>query len=135
MENEIKDFFHAAAPQPGDETAFRLELNARLEAVEQIRHFHNNEIGRIRRIAWVSLVVGLSLGVVVTVVVLLHPGFIVNLKELFRSLLQPFGSVWKNTPLLKNVLFWFFAVVTVGLSIILPIVLSHDAKDFSDYIV
>ena len=134
MENEIKDFFHAAAPQPGDGTAFRLELNARLEAVEQIRHFHNNEISHIRRIAWVSLVIGLSLGVAVTVVVLLHPGFIVNLKELFRSLLQPFGSVWKNTPLLKNVLFWFFAVVTVGLSIILPIVLSHDAKDFSDYI-
>ena len=80
-----------------------------------------------------SLVIGLSLGVAVTVVVLLHPSFIVNLKELFRSLLQPFGSVWKNTPLLKNVLFWFFAVVTVGLSIILPIVLSRDAKDFSDY--
>jgi len=134
MENEIKDFFHAAAPQPGDETAFRLELNARLEAVEQIRHFHNSEIGRIRRIAWVSLVIGLSLGVAVTVVVLLHPGFFVDFKELFRSLFQPFESVWKSAPLLKNVLFWFFAVVTVGLSIILPIVLSRDAKDFSDYI-
>ena len=134
MGNEIKEFFHAAAPKPGDETAFRLELNARLEAVEQLRNFHNSEVGRIRRIAWASLAIGLSMGVALTVVVLLHPGFIVNLKELLRALFQPIDYVWKSASLLKTVLFWFFAVVIVVISVILPIVFSRDAKDYSDYL-
>ena len=133
MEQEIKDFFHAAAPQPVDDMSFRLELNARLEAVEQLRHFHNCEISRIRRIAWASLAIGLSIGVAVTVVVLLYPSFIVSLKELFLALLQPLEHVWKSASLLKNVLFWFFAIVIVVISVILPIVFSRDAKDYSDY--
>lgn len=43
MENEIKDFFRQTAPQSSDPTAFRLELNARLAAVEQIKAYRDRE--------------------------------------------------------------------------------------------
>lgn len=134
MENEIKNFFSATAPQPSNETAFQLELNARLAAVEQIRQFHDREVISIRRIALTSLIIGLVLGVAVTVVVLLQPDIFVIIKELFRTLVQPIDDVWNSSLPVKSLLFWFFAIVTVVLSIILPVVLSRNTKDFSDYI-
>ena len=73
MENEIRDFFRATAPQPGDGTAFRLELNARLAAAEQIKQYREHEERRLRRLAWVIFAAGLVLGSAVAALLILKP--------------------------------------------------------------
>ena len=62
MENEIKEFFRQTAPKPSDPTAFRLELNARLAAVESVKAYHDREVRRLRRIRRLTFVAGLLLG-------------------------------------------------------------------------
>ena len=62
MENEIREFFRQTAPKPSDPTAFKLELNARLAAVEQIKAFHDREVRRLRRIRRLTFAAGLLLG-------------------------------------------------------------------------
>ena len=126
MENEIKDFFHATAPQPGDGTAFLLELNARLEAVEQVRLFHEREIRRTRQTMWAVFAIGLSMILSVTTVILLYPDLVVSVKELFHTLFQPAEDVLEHSFQFKKLLFWFFAILTSALSIVIPVVLSRN---------
>lgn len=73
MEDEIRTLFHEAAPQPSAPTAFRLELNARLSAVEQIKTYRDREYRRSRRTMCYVFIAGILLGVALTVLVLLHP--------------------------------------------------------------
>lgn len=73
MENEIKEFFQQTAPQPSDPTAFKLELNARLAAVEQIKAYRDREIRRSRKIALALFIAGLVLGGATAVFFILHP--------------------------------------------------------------
>lgn len=126
MENEIKEFFHANAPQPGDETSFLLELNAKLEAVEHIRLFHEREIKRTRQIIWAVFAIGLSMILAVTMVILLCPELVVSVRDLFRTLFQPAEDVLDHSYQLRNLLFWFFVILLSALSVVIPIVLSRN---------
>jgi len=126
MENEIKEFFHANAPQPGDETSFLVELNAKLEAVEHIRLFHEREIKRTRQIIWAVFAIGLSMILAVTMVILLCPELVVSVRDLFRTLFQPAEDVLDHSYQLRNLLFWFFVILLSALSVVIPIVLSRN---------
>ncbi|MBQ8070641.1 MAG: hypothetical protein IJ202_07310 [Bacteroidales bacterium] len=126
MENEIKEFFHANAPQPGDETSFLVELNARLEAVEHIRQFHDREIKRTRQTMWAVFAIGLSMILAVTMVILLYPDLVVSVRELFRTLFQPAEDALEHSFQLRNLLFWFFVILLSTLSVVIPIVLSRN---------
>lgn len=124
MENEIKEFFRTAAPLPGDATSFRLELNAKLVAAEQIRQFRDNEIRRSRRILYAVFAAGLLLGGGVTAVALLQPDWLVALWESLRGLLSFPASLFpgKTDTLLR----WLPAVLPLLLlAIALPLHLSR----------
>ena len=118
MENEIRDFFRATAPQPGDETAFRLELNARLAAAEQIKQYREREARRLRRIGWGIFAAGLVLGSAVAALLILKP---FKLPDFFSGQ-DPAAGV-PGAPMLP---FWVFAILPVAfLAAFLPIKLSH----------
>ena len=101
MENEIKTFFHEAAPQPADDATFRLELNARLTAVERVRQFHDEETHFARQIVLVVFIAGLIIG-----------GLVV--------------SEWNSTMFSKDGLFFFLAILAVLLSFILTLVIFRS---------
>ena len=73
MEDEIRSLLHEAAPQPSDPEAFRLELNARLAAIEQIKAYRDREYGRSRRTLRIVFSAGILVGVALAALVFLHP--------------------------------------------------------------
>ena len=137
MEDEIRDFFHAAAPKPGDETAFRLELNARLAAVEQIRQYHDREIRRSRQVAVAFLAAGLLLGGMLTALILLSPEFVMHPWETFLGLFKSAGVDLEGVSLPKDFLFWLFAIPTVLLSVDNTnwICYTKNSEKFSDFFI
>ena len=114
MENEIRTLFHEAAPKPSDPTAFRLELNARLAAVEQIKAYHDREVRRTRRILQFTLVFGLLLGGALTAFFILHP---VQLPELFWDPKLPEGASTVKASLIS----WAVACLVIGLALFFPL--------------
>jgi len=122
MENEIKAFFRSTAPQPGDAVSFRLELQAKLAAAEQIRQFRDSEIRRSRRILYAVFAAGLLLGGGVTAVALLQPDWLTGWWEGLRGLLSvpavPLGDKAAALPL------WPAALLPLAiLAIALPLLL------------
>ena len=73
MEDEIRKLLHETAPQPSDPATFRLELNSRLAAVEQIKTYRDREYRRTRRLLRIVFSAGILVGVVVALLVILHP--------------------------------------------------------------
>ena len=114
MENEIRTLFHEAAPKPSDPTAFRLELNARLAAVEQIKAYHDREVRRTRRILQFTLVFGLLLGGALTAFFILHP---VQLPELSWDHTLPEGASTVKASLIS----WAVACLVIGLALFFPL--------------
>ena len=125
MENEIREFFHATAPQPGDETSFRLELNARLAEVEKVRQYCDREIRRTRRTELALLIAGVIVGGLVTAVIILRPEPLVRLWEVLRGLFRPGGAEQEGVSPLGNMLFWLLSALMLLVSVILPIVFSR----------
>ena len=125
MENEIREFFHATAPQPGDETSFRLELNARLAEVEKVRQYCDREIRRARRTELALLIAGVIIGGLVTAVIILRPEPLVRLWEVLRGLFRPGGAEQEGVSPLGNMLFWLLSALMLLVSVILPIVFSR----------
>ena len=125
MENEIREFFHATAPQPGDETSFRLELNARLAEVEKVRQYCDREIRRTRRTELALLIAGVIVGGLVTAVIILRPEPLVRLWEALRGLFRPGGAEQEGVSPLGNMLFWLLSALMLLVSVILPIVFSR----------
>lgn len=121
MENEIKTFFHEAAPQPTDDATFRLELNARLTAVERVRQFHDEETHFARQIVLVVFIAGLIIGGLFAAIAILHPGL---LKQFWVALSNL--SEWNSTMFSKDGLFFFLAILAVLLSFILTLVIFRS---------
>ncbi len=127
MENEIRDFFHAAAPRPGDDTTFRLELNARLAAAEQIKQFHDQQIRSLRRRTRLLFAAGLLLGGAVVALFLLHP---VQFPD-FPSVLSGIPGLPEIFPGLPRYLPWILiAIPIVFLTIFLPLARTRQRNSF-----
>ena len=117
MEDEIRILLHEAAPQPSDSATFRLELNSRLAAVEQIKTYRDREYRRARRLLCIVFSAGILVGVVVALLVILHPFNLpdisfVNLSDVpsgpyFRCILAAIG------------------ILTAAVAIVLPLTLSR----------
>ena len=122
MENEIKAFFRSTAPQPGDAVSFRLELQAKLAAAEQIRRFRESEVRRSRRTLYAVFAAGLLAGGALTALVLLQPAWLTGWWEGLRGLLSvpavPLGDKAAALPL------WPAALLPLAiLAIALPMLL------------
>ena len=114
MENEIREFFQQTAPKPADPTAFKLELNARLAAVEQIKAYHDREVRRLRRIRRLTFAAGLLIGGAVTTVLILYP---VHLPELLLDPHLPEGA----STVAASLISWGAACLIVGLALFFPL--------------
>ena len=114
MENEIREFFHQTAPKPADPTAFRLELNARLAAVESVKAYHDREVRRLRRIRRLTFVAGLLLGGAAAAWFILHP---VHLPELPLDTRLPEGA----STVAASLISWGAACLVVGLALFFPL--------------
>ena len=114
MENEIREFFRQTAPKPSDPTAFRLELNARLAAVESVKAYHDREVRRLRRIRRLTFVAGLLLGGAAAAWFILHP---VRRPELPLDTRLPEGASTVGASLIS----WGAACLIVGLALFFPL--------------
>ncbi|MBR5723872.1 MAG: hypothetical protein IKX62_00680 [Bacteroidales bacterium] len=122
MEDEIRTLLHEAAPQPSDPAAFRLELNARLSAVEQIKTYRDREYRRSRRTMCIVFVAGILLGVALTVLFLFHP---VNLTDI--SLIVPQDALAGNV---VNYILLALGIVSAACAIVLPLSLARHHSRF-----
>lgn len=123
MENEIKEFFRQTAPQPSDPTAFTLELNARLSAVEQVKAYRDREIRRSHRILIAVFAAGLLLGGAIASFLILHPVQLpawMSHPELAEGLgpKSPSFAAW----------FWPVAGPITLLAIALPLLLTRRSR-------
>lgn len=126
MEDEIRTFLHEAAPQPSDPAAFRLELNARLSAVEQIKTYRDREYHRSRRILQIVFVTGVLLGAVLALLVLFFPLDLSNYSLFDISDISKYNGI-------RFVLTALGAIIA-ACAIILPLTLSrHHLSRFIDF--
>lgn len=126
MEDEIRTLLHEAAPQPSDPAAFRLELNARLSAVEQIKTYRDREYHRSRRILQIVFVTGVLLGAVLALLVLFFP------LDLSNYSLFDISDISKNNA--AQFILMSFGVITAACAIVLPLTLSrHHHSRFIDF--
>ena len=114
MEKEIKEFFRQTAPKPSDPTAFKLELNARLAAVESVKAYHDREVRRLRRIRRLTFVAGLLLGGAAAAFFIFHP---VRLPELSWDF-TPVGAASDSW---ISLISWGAACLIVGLALFFPL--------------
>ena len=114
MENEIREFFRQTAPKPADPTAFKLELNARLAAIEQVKAFRDREIRHARRMQRIAFAVGLVLGGAAAAFLILHP---VQLPTLIGSSALTEGV----SPLAASLINWGIPTLIGGLAIFIPL--------------
>lgn len=125
MEDEIRTLLHEAAPQPSDPAAFRLELNARLAAVEQIKAFRDREYRRSRRTMRIVFAAGILVGMVLTVLLILHPLDLPTLTEISLSdILKATGGKRLTYVLM------FLGALTTASAIVLPLSLSRHHSRF-----
>lgn len=117
MDDEIRKLLHEAAPQPSDPTAFRLELNARLTAVEQIKTYRDHEYLRTRRLLHIVFSAGILLGAAVALLVILHP---IDLPDISSITWSEVSSIpYFNSLLLAA------GILTAAIAIVLPLTLAR----------
>ncbi|MBP5336928.1 MAG: hypothetical protein J6Y63_05415 [Bacteroidales bacterium] len=124
MEDEIRTLLHETAPQPSDPAAFRLELNARLSAVEQIKTYRDREYRRSRRTMYFVFAAGILLGVVLTALALLHP---VELPDISLPI-PPEGLAGRYAGYVAMAL----GAITAACAIVLPLTLTRHRSRFLD---
>lgn len=117
MEDEIRKLLHETAPQVSDPTAFRLELNARLAAVEQIKTYRDRAYLRTRRLLHIVFAAGLLVGAAVTLLVILHP---IDLPDISSITWAEFSSRPCFSYILTSA-----GILTAAVAIILPLTLSR----------
>ena len=126
MEDEIRTLLHEAAPQPSAPAAFRMELNARLSAVEQIKTYRDREYRRNQRKLRIVFVTGILLGAVLVLLVLSSPFDLPNLSFFDISDISKYNG-------LRFVLTALGAIIA-ACAIILPLTLSrHHLSRFIDF--
>ena len=117
MEDEIRKLLHETAPQPSDPTAFRLELNAWLAAVEQIKTYRDREYLRTRRLLRIVFAIGIFIGAAVTLLVILHP---IDLPDISTITWTEVSSIPYFSYILAAA-----GILTAAVAIILPLTLSR----------
>lgn len=117
MEDEIRKILHETAPQPSDPTAFRLELNARLAAVEQIKIYRDREYLRTRRLLRLVFAAGILVGAAVALLLILHP---IDLPDISSITWAEVSS----RPYFSYIL-TAAGILTAAIAIILPLTLSR----------
>lgn len=117
MEDEIRKLLHEAAPQPSDPTAFRLDLNARLAAVEQIKTYRDREYLRSRRLLRIVFAAGILVGAAAALLVILHP---IDLPDISSITWSEVSSI----PYF-NYLLTAAGILTAAVAIVLPLTLAR----------
>lgn len=72
-DEEIREFFLQNRPQTSDEGTFLAGLSAKMEAMEEVKSFHDASIRRYRKITVAALVAGIIAGGCISTVLLLNP--------------------------------------------------------------
>lgn len=123
MEDDIRKLLHEAAPQPSDPATFRLELNFRLAAVEQIKTYREREYRRTRRLLRIVFSAGIFVGVAVAMLVILRPFKLPDISDITLSDV-PGG------PYLRYILA-AAGILTAAVAIVLPLTISrHNNSGF-----
>ena len=117
MEDEIRTLLHESAPKPSDPMAFRLELNAQLDAVEQIKQYRDGEYRQSRLTLCIVLAAGFLLGAMVTALVILFPFDVSGLTGIIDLL-----SGFEKSRYYTYLLIVAGAVMAAG-AIVLPLIL------------
>jgi len=117
MEDEIRILLHEEAPQPSDPATFRLELNSRLAAVEQIKTYRDSEYLRTRRLLRIVFAAGILVGAVVALLVILHPFDLPDISSITWSDVS-------NSPYFSYIL-TAAGILTAAVAIVLPLTLAR----------
>ena len=108
---DIEQYLRENAPETPDEGQFMIETNARLNAVEGIKKTVDGEHRHWRRVLLITLVAGLVLGCLLTLLVIFHP-------------IQPAADTTAFTKAIealqdkKEILFGFIAVCAIVLGVV-----------------
>lgn len=115
-DEEIRSFFHQNKPQTKGENEFLSGLSAKMDTAAEIKRMHEATVRRYRRISAVTLVAGLIIGGLVSVLLILAPA---GTPDIGTSAIAAASSViagWKVS-LLNLMLEWkstIFGLIAVG---------------------
>lgn len=128
MEDEIRQLMHEAAPQPSDPALFRLELNSKLAAVEQIKAYRDREYRRSRHTLRIVFAAGILVGAALAILIILHPFDMPDIAGIF-SAIKPEAT---DDNYLTYVLILLGILATAG-AIVLPLTISRRMSPFSSW--
>lgn len=70
---EIRELIHSCRPELGDSAEFMESLDAKLEAVEEIKAYHDCQIRKCRTMTMLALVIGGVFGALFVAILLIKP--------------------------------------------------------------
>lgn len=70
---DIKKLFDNCQPQLTDSAEFMAELNKKLDAVEDIKAYHDAQVRRLKNLATLALIIGGVLGALFAALLILKP--------------------------------------------------------------
>ena len=128
MEDEIRKLMHEATPQPSDPALFRLELNSKLAAVEQIKAYRDREYRRSRHTLRIVFAAGILVGAALAILIILHPFDMPDIAGIFSEI-NPEAA---DDNYLTYVLILLGILATAG-AIVLPLTISRRMSPFSSW--
>lgn len=92
---DIRKLFDDCRPQLTDNAEFMAELNEKLNAVEEIKAYHDAQVRKLKSLATLALVVGCVLGVLFAAILILKPASSPQVALLFDSKAYLFLMTYK----------------------------------------
>lgn len=92
---DIKRLFEECRPEPADSADFLAGLEKKLDAVEEIKTYHDSQVRRLRSLATLALVVGCVLGALFAALLILKPASSPQVALLFDSKAYLFLMTYK----------------------------------------
>ena len=112
-DKNVEQFLRDSRPAVKDDPAFILETRRRLEAVEGIKEEVDRQRRHGRSAILLSLIIGLSAGILVAAVAFMFP-------DTAAALSQSFKETFKDIPYSWNYIILTLAVLAITLGLALP---------------
>lgn len=92
---DIRKLFDDCQPQLADNAGFMAELNKKLDAVEEIKAYHDAQVRKLKSLATLALVTGCALGALFAAILILKPTSSPQVALLFDSRAYLFLMTYK----------------------------------------
>ncbi|MGN0201853.1 MAG: hypothetical protein ACI399_02975 [Candidatus Cryptobacteroides sp.] len=95
-ERELREFFHKNRPATSDEEAFLAGLDAKLNAIEDVRRLHEAGVADCRKTALAAFLCGMAAGVAAILFLIFNPVSLPTLLPSWSGFISAFVLQWES---------------------------------------